>query len=212
METPEEKYNYVLWSIKNNLISGLTHKMIYFDKDDFEEYGFSQGNFYILLKRLENEGFLEDVEIVDQDDYEDDPQRSPGLYQAVISKNFDELYKKLHNNFNQSFNKKTKLNDKKIEFDNEKAVITFDNQIIQLPPYKDEHCLCRVMFLQCKGKEPVDWSIIYEEMVKLEVIDKEKNKRMVQDTMYRLNRRIKKIINTDDDLFTWQGKTIRRNY
>ena len=42
--------------------------------------------------------------------------------------------------------------------------------------------------------------------------DAEKEKRSVQDTMYALNKRIKETINTEDDLFIWKEKSIKRNY
>jgi hypothetical protein len=106
---------------------------------------------------------------------------------------------------------KIKLKDKQIKFNDTEATIEVGDLQCPLPAYKNEHFFCRIMF-QYLPQEPVDWSIVYEKITKTEAINKEKNKRMVQDTMYALNKRVKEVINTDDDLFTWQERTIKRNY
>lgn len=111
--------------------------------------------------------------------------------------------------------KKINLNKKNIIFDDEKAKIIIDNKECQIPPYKNEHYFCRAIF-QHPVNEFVDWSIIFENMDKIITSDNkkdaEKEKRSVQDTMYALNKRIKETINTEDDLFIWKEKSIKRNY
>lgn len=110
---------------------------------------------------------------------------------------------------------KINLKDTKIEYDDDKAHIKINSQIVNLPPQKNEHYFCRAMF-QRPEKEFIDWSIIFEDMDKilnsLNKKDAEKDKRMVQDTMYAVNKRIKNVVKTKDDLFTWKEKSIRRNY
>jgi len=107
--------------------------------------------------------------------------------------------------------------DKKVTFDDEKATIEIGEQKCPLPPYKNEHYFCRAAF-EHPVNEPVDWSIIYERMTgyyeayygKPPVI--RRNWRSVYDTMRAVNERIKEVINTNDNLFTWQEKTLKRNY
>lgn len=110
---------------------------------------------------------------------------------------------------------KTDLLGQNILFDDEKVQILIGNKNCQLPPYRNEHYFCRAIF-QHPINEFVDWSIIYENMDKVpEGINKtesRKEKRAVQDTVYLLNKRIKKVINTEDNLFTWKEKSIKRNY
>lgn len=112
---------------------------------------------------------------------------------------------------------KISLKSVKIIYNDNEVVLKIENQKCQLPPYKNEHYFCRAMY-EYDVNEPVDWSIIYEKMTgyyenyygKPQKI--RENWRLVYDTMAALNKRIKKVANTDDDLFTWQEKTVRRNY
>lgn len=109
------------------------------------------------------------------------------------------------------------LKDKEIKYDDKEARIVFDGTICQLPPYKNEHYLCGVMFKK-KANQPVDWSVVYEKMSGN--YEKHYGKtpktrehwRTVYDTMIRVNNRIKKELNTTDDLFLWQELTIKRNF
>jgi hypothetical protein len=81
--------------------------------------------------------------------------------------------------------------------------------VAHLPPMKNEHCLCRAMF-KYRINEPVDWSLPYEEMTgDREIADHNKAKRMVYDTTKSLNSRAKEHLGIDE-LFSWQGKTIKR--
>lgn len=97
-----------------------------------------------------------------------------------------------------------------IKFDDNGASIKINNQIVSLPPYKNEHFFCREMFKHLM-KEPIDWSIIYKTM-NGEVDNQEKNKRTVFDTMYAINKRIEETINTKDKLFVWNEKTVARQF
>lgn len=111
--------------------------------------------------------------------------------------------------------KKNNLVNSQIFFDDNKATISIDNSPVPLPPFKNEHYFCQVLFQHPK-QEFVDWSIIFEGMDKtlngLNKKDIVKDKRMVQDTMYAVNKRIREVINTEDDLFSWKEKSIKRNY
>ena len=105
-----------------------------------------------------------------------------------------------------------KLADHKISFNDDQATISVGKHQCVLPPYKNEHFFCRAMFAH-RANEPIDWSLVYKLMTggQEEVADA-KYRRTVQDTMYALNNRVKEVINTDDALFTWENRTIKRNY
>lgn len=106
---------------------------------------------------------------------------------------------------------KVRLKSAKIKYDDQAARLYVGDQKCQMPPYRNEHSLCRAMF-GYKVNEPVDWSEIYEKINESEPELPEPCSRMIWDAMNALNKRVKKDINTDDKLFTWQGKTIKRNY
>lgn len=114
-------------------------------------------------------------------------------------------------------NIKTSLALQRIIFNDNRAMITAGDMKCQLPPYKNEHFLCRAMF-QFPPKEFIDWSIIYEKMENIKLTDeaksdsKNKDKRAIQDAVYAINDRIKDVFNTNDKLFTWKEKSIARNY
>lgn len=109
---------------------------------------------------------------------------------------------------------KTNLSGNTISFDDDKAKIAIGNKECQLPAYKNEHYFCRAIW-QHPVNEFVDWSTVFENMDKTLNSNKkgtEKDKRSIQDTMYAVNKRIKDVINTEDDLFTWKERSIKRNY
>lgn len=94
-------------------------------------------------------------------------------------------------------------------FVDHEASLMLGDAVAHLPPMKNEHCLCRAMFKH-RINEPVDWSLPYEEMTgDMEIQNHEKAKRMVYDTTKSLNDRAQKHLGIDD-LFRWEGKTIKR--
>jgi len=101
----------------------------------------------------------------------------------------------------------------KSSFDNSKPSIQIGRQIIELPPFKNEHCFCRVAFKHPVG-EAVDWSEIYEDMTGIDIFeDKNKAKgkwRIVYDAMEAINGKVRG--QTDNILFQWREKTVRRLY
>lgn len=111
-----------------------------------------------------------------------------------------------------------KLKSQRIEFDDDKATIKIGKQNVALPPYKNEHYFCQAVF-EYKSKEPISWDIIFDKMTGHSTISGGKkpepvreNWQKVNDTMKRINNRIKEVINTDDDLFSWSEKMVIRNY
>jgi len=94
-------------------------------------------------------------------------------------------------------------------FVDHEATLMLGNAVAQLPPMKNEHCLCRAMF-KYRINEPVDWSLPYEKMTgDREIQNHEKARRMVYDTTKSLNSSAKEHLGIDE-LFAWQGKTIKR--
>lgn len=114
-------------------------------------------------------------------------------------------------------NKKNDLKSAEIKYDDDNATLEIGNKKCQIPPYKNEHYFCRAMY-EHGTNEPIDWSGIYEKMTGYYEAYYGKpsatraNWRVVYDTMDALNKRIKEVVNTDDELFIWQEKTVKRNY
>ncbi len=100
---------------------------------------------------------------------------------------------------------------KQIEYDETKSLILVAGKSCPLPPAKNEDYLAKAMFNRPIG-EFVDWSLIYSEVTGSEVDDGIKNQKTIRDTMDRLNKRVQEIIGTAEELFTWQNKSLKRNY
>lgn len=144
-----------------------------------------------------------------------------GFHLKILPK-FDEVYGELRKKAEKLQPKensapKTSLKSQEIKFDDDKSLIQIGKQNIPIPPYKNEHYFCRAIFEHAIN-EPIDWSIVYEKMTGFHEAyygkpqKTEENWRIVYDTMRAINQRVKDTINTNDDLFTWQEKTIKRNY
>ena len=112
---------------------------------------------------------------------------------------------------------KESLKGKTISFDAEKAKLCIGDMECQLPPYKNEHYLCKIMF-QHPVDEPVEWQDIYDAMARSiekyseKVKDTKENRRPVYDAMLAVNGRVKELLNTDDDFLRWQEKTVIRKF
>lgn len=120
-----------------------------------------------------------------------------------IDRKFDDFYTKLTG--------KTEMPQPliyKAEFLPKKSALKVGDKLISLPPYKNEFDLCRVMFQSVIG-EPVDWSLVYEEMSKKDEPD-EKAKKRIYDACSAVNERLQEF--GFPELFIWEAKTIRRAY
>lgn len=150
------------------------------------------------------------------------PESEANGFHLKILPKFNEVYKEFKKKVEklqprESSATKTSLKSQEIKFDDDKSLIQVGKQNIPIPPYKNEHYFCRAIFEHAIN-EPVDWSIIYEKMTGFHEAyygkpqKTEENWRIVYDTMRAINQRVKDVLNTNDDLFTWQEKTIKRNY
>jgi hypothetical protein len=105
---------------------------------------------------------------------------------------------------------RVRLADQRITFDDDNALISVGGKRCPLPAYKYEHYFARVMWERLAG-EPVSWDTIVED-VEREMGRQGIKEKALMDTMYRLNDRIKKVANTDDELFSRKSQNIIRNY
>lgn len=176
-----------------------------------------------IIRGLVNRGVINIVE--------EDETLLLGAIRFKTTEKFDDFYKEIEKKYNAIRKtaeiepkvelplgkQKVKLGSEEIKFNDEKAIIEIGNKKCPLPPYKNEHYFCRAVF-EYPVNEPIDWSIIYEKMTGYyetyygKPPEIRENWRLVYDTMRAVNERIKEIINTDDNLFTWQEKTLKRNY
>jgi hypothetical protein len=112
--------------------------------------------------------------------------------------------------------KQTSLKSANIAYNDDEPSITINEQKVAIPPYKNEHYLCRTMY-EYKKDEAIDWSIIWEKMAGYDnTPDKPEAKKedwhTAYDTLRAVNKRIQECVNTKDNLFIWKNKTIKRNY
>ena len=117
-------------------------------------------------------------------------------------------------NVSKGFSAKEEGEKLKLHFIDKKALIKVNEKEIQLPPHKNEHCLCQVMFKK-KVNIPVDWVDIYLHMTGSHADDIElskNNQRSVYDAMEAVNNRIKELLDSKVNLFTVKGKTIIRHF
>ncbi len=98
--------------------------------------------------------------------------------------------------------------NKIVEFLDDEPALKLGDRKCALPPYKNEHFFCRTAF-EYKLNEPIDWSLVYEKMAGEEPKNQEKNKRTVYDTLIAINKRVKEVLGIEQ-LFKWEGKTIKR--
>lgn len=147
----------------------------------------------------------------------------PTVALLVVPLQFKELLREIRKNYkvNELNVERTTANTKeraqislgshKVIFSHKKASIAVGDRTIRLPPQKNEYDLCGVMFKHPLNT-PVDWSAVYQQMMGLGELPDKKSSRTVQDTMYRVNNRIKEEIGTEDNLFSWDNKSIKRNF
>ncbi len=100
----------------------------------------------------------------------------------------------------------------KVSFnDDTGCLIVNDLTDVAMPPFENEHDLCRAMFKR-PVNEPIDWSIIFEEITGNEIQDNRKDAKMILDTCNRINKRIGSILGGEIKLFLWKKQTIKRLY
>ncbi len=214
------------YSVRDNLVRYEFSKKVFFEiikssgyiekygdefllnKEDVRKMAKENVPFFHTLIALETEGLIDikKMKVVYLGKYVNEPNE----YDILIKIN--DKIKSLSNEIKLVH---SPLQRKGISFDDEKATLLVNSEACQLPPYKNEHYLCRVMYQYRKG-EPVDWSIIFEKMNefshKLTGRNTEKDRRSVQDTMYAINDRVREKYNTEEELFTWKSNTIARNF
>jgi hypothetical protein len=126
-------------------------------------------------------------------------------------KKFDEFKRKVAKN--QESQVHVRLKNEVIAFNKKEQSIRVGERKSQLPPYKNEYYLAKVMF-KSPPKIPVEWITIAKEITgkNFNHLDTKKDQRTIKDAMYALNERVQHDIHTSDDLFTWKNKSVIRNY
>ena len=140
------------------------------------------------------------------------PDRNPLMYQ--IFQKFALLNTSKVKEVKKLIEEKTEAPLEKIKFIDTEAAIVAGTHRCNLPPNKNEHYLCRAMFAR-KINEPVDWSIIFEEITGSEMGAEglsEPEKKSIRDTMFLLNERIKSCFNTKRRFLKRRSGTIIRNF
>ncbi len=111
------------------------------------------------------------------------------------------------------------LGSYQIRYSEKEGAIYFGTKICQLPPNSNLRDFCSIMFA-APARSSVDWSEVAEKMLGHDPMDKQKRlkkslskiERTVRDTLYRANERVQKSFATNDKLFTWERKSISRNF
>ncbi|EKD86570.1 MAG: hypothetical protein ACD_37C00234G0009 [uncultured bacterium] len=94
-------------------------------------------------------------------------------------------------------------------FSENEAVLMINNKVVKLPAYRNEYCLCKVVFERLPN-ELIDWSLAYEEMTgNADMGNTETAKRKVYDAVLNLNKRVLKLAGIKDFII-WDNNTLRR--
>lgn len=108
----------------------------------------------------------------------------------------------------------TKAVGGKLKFIDKEATLVMGDKKCSLPPFKNEHFLCRAMFKYTKGK-PVDWSEVYETITGYyrksygKPPKTKENYHRVYDPVQQINQRVKKDLGIEK-IFDWREMTITR--
>lgn len=188
---------------------------------DLEKAGMCGEDFDFALRYLADK--FPEIKIVSIFDYENDnpafeEERTgaePAFATIILPNNFLKLAFEIRRNC-EGQPILENLQDKSISFDNETGILKIGDKNCQLPPFKKEHFFCGKMF-SFRKEEPVDWSLVYQEMRERDPVDFKgeetaKAKKAVEDAMYSINRRVREIMKTEDDLFSSKNLAIRRNF
>lgn len=129
-------------------------------------------------------------------------------YQVVllIDKKFDEFYKNLHGELASQI----PSGNVKVIFLQEESSLKIGNQIVKLPPFRNEFEFCRVMF-SYRLNEPVDWEVIYKDIERADPKDQVRAKRKIYDTYLAVNKRVCEQTKLEN-LFIWKDRTVRRQF
>lgn len=139
---------------------------------------------------------------------------SAEAYSPVDFKTIEELHKNL---LGETSKEKSEFEIKHVEFKEREATLKINKQIeVSILTLRKGTSLCRIMFNQAKRNEPIEWSVIYEEITGLELdFNPRKSppeQRVVRDAMYSVNNRIKEVTGSKTGIFLWEEKSVIRLY
>ena len=112
------------------------------------------------------------------------------------------------------------LSEHEVEFDSKKGIITVNGRSVVFPANGNEQSFCKIMFdTDNPVGIPVDWTTLSREIRGVDPMSTDASKeemekwtRSVRDTMYAVNERVQKDLNTKDELFSWTEKSVKRNF
>jgi hypothetical protein len=228
MSLPEEKFDEGVWHVlkkikERSLFADTEKRVPYFVIAEFDNLSNNPpplDDELSVLKKLARDGV---IKLITSEISEG--EKRTDLYIDIIQPAFNQLYE-IHYIFTDTNQKRREKDSKQpiglknleITFDDDKAILKFGKQNVALPPYKNEHYFCQVVF-EHKPKEPISWDIIYDRMTGHSAISggikpepTRENWQKVNDTMKRLNNRIKEMAKINEKLFVWSEKMVIRNY
>ncbi len=107
--------------------------------------------------------------------------------------------------------KKIRLATVEVVYADDESMVKIGKQKILIPTNSNEALLCSKMF-KIKVGRWICWDGVYEYMFGKGLKPTEKNERKVRDAMYAVNNRIKREANTEDSLFEFKKKSLKRNF
>lgn len=174
----------------------------------------SQKGFFELLPKLK---YCNNLSLTENDAKKREEKFKELKYLVEVFQEKYDVFVKTAKNILEHINKSS-LNSFNISFIPQKHIIKIGEKDVLLPSHGNEHCLCEIMFEHNVG-ESVSWDEVFERMTSYSIVNDSdspestrKNWQQVYDTVKRCNKRIKNIINSDDELFVWNNKTITRKH
>lgn len=168
----------------------------------------------LVLKRFQRMWghITTDFDLTKNDGYQfnSNPKAFTKFYKKIFKKCIAS-YKHFIQEANEIQNQETPIIDNHnltSSFNNNTAVISINNQSIQLPHGKNAHDFCYIAYESSVG-ELINWDEISERINSLAIKDKIKAKRQVYDTMKSINKLVTKLTN-NKELFEMKNKVIKR--
>jgi len=126
------------------------------------------------------------------------------IYTVEYGPDFEKTYRK----YEQLVQNIDALSPEPVVFDEDEPTLTLGTKKARLKGYTKEHELCEVMF-QYKVGESVDLSSVFESMTGSEGGLSDKDRRMIRDTVNRINKRSQEVLGIPV-LLQMERNTIRR--
>lgn len=157
----------------------------------------------------------------DEDKMTDDEKHLEEIATLISQKRTTKISQKLEpvkkleilHKYENNQTRQKSLRSSVIRFDDTIPAIFVDEVEIPIPEYGKEHFFCRAMWKR-KQSEAIDWSKVYNDMENknADFLPDKELWRYVYDAKNDVNKRIKEITKTTENLFDWKEKTVKRLY